>query len=68
VGKKWQLVGNASDQMYVMNKYRVLLTRARRGMVIWIPRGDASDPTRDPSQLDLIAQKLRAAGVPMLTD
>ena len=36
-----------SQRAYVRNRYRVLLTRARRGMVIWVPSGAADDPTRD---------------------
>jgi hypothetical protein len=36
-------------QQYLVNAYRVLLTRARQGMVIFVPRGDATDPTRDPT-------------------
>ena len=35
--------------MYLKNAYRVLLTRARQGMVIVIPQGDEKDPTRNPS-------------------
>jgi hypothetical protein len=51
---------------YLFNKYRVLLTRAREGMVLWLPPGDPSDPTRQPALLDATATFLGAAGVPML--
>jgi hypothetical protein len=50
----------------VVNKYRVLLTRARRGMVIWVPSGSAADPTRDPKLLDATAAYLEANGIPRL--
>jgi len=33
---------------YLMNAYRVLLTRARQGMVIVVPHGDINDHTRKP--------------------
>jgi hypothetical protein len=45
-----------------MNKYRVLLTRARRGMVIWVPGGDVEDETRAIKDLNAIAEFLEAAG------
>ena len=35
-------------QTYLKNAYRVLLTRARQGMVIVVPPGDKEDPTRNP--------------------
>ncbi|HUO13709.1 MAG TPA: DNA/RNA helicase domain-containing protein [Verrucomicrobiae bacterium] len=39
-------------QEYTRNKYRVLLTRAREGMVIWIPEGDPGDPTRSVTAMN----------------
>lgn len=42
-GTKWQSVKKPSDQNYLMNSYRVLLTRARQGMVIFVPQGDFQD-------------------------
>lgn len=48
VGSKWQKIHAAHRQMYLKNAYRVLLTRARQGMVIVVPTGDHNDPTRDP--------------------
>jgi hypothetical protein len=63
-GTRWQTVRDATRCRYVLNKYRVLLTRAREGMVIWVPRGDSSDWTRPPSRYDSIAAYLRACGVP----
>ena len=65
-GNHWQQVKQATAKRYIANKYRVLLTRARRGMVFWIPEGDAHDSSRDPQQLDATASFLRSRGVPLL--
>lgn len=51
---------------YVRNAYRVLLTRARQGMVIFVPRGDAEDATRPPTDYDAIDAWLAACGIPVL--
>ncbi|OYU16335.1 MAG: hypothetical protein CFE37_01250 [Alphaproteobacteria bacterium PA4] len=51
---------------YVRNAYRVLLTRARQGMVIFVPRGDAEDATRPPADYDAIDAWLAACGIPAL--
>ncbi len=48
-GRKWERMNASQRQQYLVNAYRVLLTRARQGMVIFVPRGDSSDPTRDPA-------------------
>jgi Uncharacterized conserved protein (DUF2075) len=65
-GSSWQTVGVAAEQQFILNKYRVLLTRARRGMVIWVPQGDPNDPTRNPEELDAVAEVLERAGLPTL--
>ncbi|MBV9750005.1 MAG: DUF2075 domain-containing protein [Acetobacteraceae bacterium] len=44
------------------NAYRVLLTRARRGTLVWVPRGDARDPTRPPALYDAVAATLLRCG------
>ena len=67
-GSKWQNVKQETEQAYTLNRYRVLLTRARNGMVIWVPPGDKNDPTRDPSRFDRIYRALRKAGVPTLEE
>jgi hypothetical protein len=51
---------------YVLNAYRVLLTRARQGMVIFVPQGDALDATRPPADYDAVFEWLGACGVPAL--
>ncbi len=47
-GDRWNRIRKAERKTYLKNAYRVLLTRARQGMVIVVPEGDTSDPTRDP--------------------
>jgi len=46
VGDKWQHINKKERQVYLLNAYRVLLTRARQGMVIVVPEGDNEDHTR----------------------
>jgi hypothetical protein len=63
-GTKWQSMNAADRQLYLKNTYRVLLTRARQGMVIFIPPGDSSDPTRPPQVYDSIYEYLQLCGIP----
>jgi len=51
---------------YGLNAYRVLLTRARAGMVIWVPEGDCSDATRPPKEMDAVYEFLQDCGLPSL--
>lgn len=64
VGTKWQSLASPIDRSYLLNTYRVLLTRAREGAIIWIPRGDADDDTRKPEHFDATADFLRSCGLP----
>jgi len=48
-GSKWNHINKAERKLYLKNAYRVLLTRARQGMVIVIPSGDIEDTTRNPA-------------------
>lgn len=63
VGSKWQNIHKAERQTYLKNAYRVLLTRARQGMVIVVPQGDAEDPTRDPAFYNPIFEYLQHLGI-----
>lgn len=54
-GARWT---HAKDAAHLKNAYRVLLTRARQGMVIFVPEGDASAPTRNPAWYDGIYECL----------
>ena len=67
-GAGWQNVRREDERAYTRNRYRVLLTRARKGLVIWVPKGDPNDPTRDPERFDRVFTALRMAGVPLLED
>jgi len=51
-GDRWNRINKPERQLYQKNAYRVLLTRARQGMVIVVPPGDADDPTRKPEFYD----------------
>lgn len=46
-GDKWTKIAKDHKKKYLRNAYRVLLTRARQGMVIFVPEGDPEDGTRD---------------------
>ena len=46
---KWNNINKDYRKQYLKNAYRVLLTRARQGMVIVVPEGDINDATRSPS-------------------
>lgn len=52
VGTRWNNVRAKDRQTYLKNAYRVLLTRARQGMVLVVPEGDTADPTRAPDYYD----------------
>jgi hypothetical protein len=60
---KWSPIKNNDKQTYRRNAYRVLLTRARMGMVIFVPNGDANDPTNQPDEFEATAQYLIRCGV-----
>jgi hypothetical protein len=62
LGDKWRNIKDLERQKYQKNAYRVLLTRARQGMVIVVPAGDANDPTRDPIFYDPTYEYLRGIG------
>ena len=67
-GTRWQDIHKEQDQRYRLNAYRVLLTRARQGMVIVVPQGDSEDPTRDPQFYDPTWAYLRELGMLCLDD
>jgi hypothetical protein len=64
---KWSSIRKAADVQYRLNTYRVLLTRARQGMILFVPSGDAADPTRSPHEMDEVAEYLLRCGVRPLT-
>jgi hypothetical protein len=67
-GTRWQSVHGVEAIANQINTYRVLLTRARYETIIFVPRGDARDTTRDPAVYDRIAARLHDVGVPWLDE
>lgn len=65
-GSKWQNVNAEERRRYLLNAYRVLLTRARQGMVIFVPEGDENDHTRLPEFYDTSFEYLRSLNIPCL--
>lgn len=66
-GYEWKPRENDSDaqiikRFYMKNAYRVLLTRARAGMVIIVPEGSTIDPTRNPSIYNDTYEYLKGIG------
>lgn len=63
VGNKWQNILSEEIKGFQKNAYRVLLTRARQGMVICIPKGDINDHTRLPEFYDSTYEYFKEIGV-----
>jgi hypothetical protein len=61
-GTTWQKINQESARTYLVNSYRVLLTRARQGMLLFVPVGDDYDSTRPCSPFDETAQFLTECG------
>lgn len=60
VGTRWQKINSDDKKLYLKNAYRVLLTRARQGMAIYVPEGDAMDDTRPPEYYDKTYEYLKS--------
>lgn len=68
---KWNPETNEENQKYMLNAYRVLLTRARQGIVICVPTGNSNktpegfdeDPTRLPIFYDGTYKYLKSLGI-----
>ncbi len=66
VGDKWNHIRKNERQIYLKNAYRVLLTRARQGMVIVVPEGDMDDLTRRHEFYDSTFEYLRDIGFKLI--
>lgn len=66
-GTEWTAIKQEVRKRYLRNAYRVLLTRARQGMVICVPPGDATDHTRLPAFYDPTYEYLVGLGIDVLT-
>lgn len=62
-GSKWETIKAEADKRYLKNAYRVLLTRARQGMIIFVPTGDKEDITRLPELYDNTYNYLKSLGL-----
>lgn len=65
-GDRWTTVRNEDRQRYLLNAYRVLLTRARQGMVLFVPKGKGSDHTIRPEYYDPTFEYLSSVGIPVI--
>lgn len=65
-GSRWCKINNAENQVYLRNAYRVLLTRARQGMVVFVPQGNNHDPTRPSAFYDSTFEYLRELGISVI--
>lgn len=65
-GTKWNRRNKDEKKKYLENAYRVLLTRARQGMVIFIPKGNRNDKTRNPKFYDDTYNYLVSCGIDRL--
>lgn len=66
VGHRWNNINQIERQIYQKNAYRVLLTRARQGMVIVVPEGDIDDHTRKPDFYSPTFEYLKMLGLPVI--
>ena len=68
-GGKWKNINAPERRAFQVNAYRVLLTRARKGMIICVPEGDRGHPpdgTRRPEFYDETYKYLRSLGLKVL--
>jgi hypothetical protein len=63
VGSKWNNINKEERKLYLKNAYRVLLTRARQGMVIVVPEGNHDDHTRKSEYYDSTFEYLITIGI-----
>ena len=62
-GTKWNHTNAPAEQQFLLNTYRVLLTRAREGIIVFVPEGDSKDETRLPEFYDPIFEYLVSCGL-----
>ena len=65
-GTKWKNIHKEERKKYLINAYRVLLTRDRQGMIIVIPEGDNEDATRNPEYYDCTFNYLKELGLTLI--
>lgn len=62
-GTKWNQTNSTTEQQFLLNTYRVLLTRAREGIIVFVSEGDSNDDTRLPEFYDPIFEYLVSCGL-----
>ncbi len=73
-GSEWQTGIRRPDSLFgnerilrtyqeALNRYRVLMTRYRKAMLICVPQGDSQDSTRNPDDLDKVYEYLGMCGI-----
>jgi hypothetical protein len=65
-GTNWESINEEVDKEYLRNAYRVLMTRARQGLIIFVPSGDSNDRTRPDEMYDSIYKFLSSCGIPTI--
>jgi schlafen family protein len=65
-GTTWRQIHQPEARNYLQNAYRVLLTRARQGLIIYIPEGDDLDHTRPKGFYDSTYQYFKMCGIPSI--
>ena len=65
-GNRWNNVSSEERQLYLKNAYRVLLTRARQGMALFVPHGNDEDHSRKCAYYDGIYHYLESIGLEIL--
>ena len=64
LGTRWLTMKSQERRKYLKNAYRVLLTRARQGMVLFVPEGSSEDNTRKHAYYDHTYEYLKGLGIP----
>jgi hypothetical protein len=67
-GTRWQRINDEIRRKYLKNAYRVVLTRARQGMVILVPEGDSIDCTHPSAHYDPTFEYLKGLGIPEISE
>lgn len=62
-GDSWKNINKEEIRVYLKNAYRVLLTRARQGFIIFVPQGDSEDETMQTKFYDGVYNYLKNIGI-----
>jgi DUF2075 family protein len=65
-GTRWNQTKTESEQQFLLNTYRVLLTRAREGLIVFLPEGDERDETANPEFYNAIFEYLVSCGLQII--